>query len=380
MTILMICERFPPEVGGLARSGGRIASSLRKMGCSVHVLAWSRRLPPGFVETKDTDGIVLHRMGRFSNWDLTMQHSLNVLEWLHGRHGFDVTWGHYLQIAGFLAVMFARKEKLRSIVSARGNDIDQLMFPPGDFARLKWTLEQATRVTSVSEELAAKIRLIMGDDFAVEVIPNAVDTEVFSPGPPDSALRERLGVGSEETILGFSGELRHKKGLAFLPGALAEVRRNRPACLLVIGEIRAREQSTLSAFAAEDPETAGRILSTGHLEESVEVARHLRLCDLVLQPSVWDGMPNSVLEAMACERLVLASDAGGIPEVLQHGVNGAVVRKTELNHLGKAIIETLDLPEDDRRSLQAAARQAILERFTGSNEEWALQELLQRLH
>jgi glycosyltransferase involved in cell wall biosynthesis len=148
----------------------------------------------------------------------------------------------------------------------------------------------------------------------------------------------------------------------------------------VIGEIRAREQSTLSAFAAEDPETAGRILSTGHLEESVEVARHLRLCDLVLQPSVWDGMPNSVLEAMACERLVLASDAGGIPEVLQHGVNGAVVRKTELNHLGKAIIETLDLPEDDRRSLQAAARQAILERFTGSNEEWALQELLQRLH
>ena len=110
----MICERFPPEVGGLARSGGRIASSLGRIGCTVHVLAWSRNLPPGLVESEELEGIVLHRMGRFSNWDLTLQHSLNVLERLHEQHSFDLTWGHYLQVAGFLAVIFARSEKLLS--------------------------------------------------------------------------------------------------------------------------------------------------------------------------------------------------------------------------------------------------------------------------
>ena len=79
-------------------------------------------------------------MGRFSNWDLTMQHSLNFLDWLNDRVDFDVVWGHYLQVAGFMAVMFGRRSKIKSVVSARGNDVDQMMFPPGDFSRLKWVL------------------------------------------------------------------------------------------------------------------------------------------------------------------------------------------------------------------------------------------------
>ncbi|MCP4848827.1 MAG: glycosyltransferase family 4 protein [Verrucomicrobiaceae bacterium] len=379
MNVLMICERFPPEVGGLACSGGRIASSLHRIGCKVHVLAWSRNLPPGLVQSEEVEGVVLHRMGRFSNWDLTLQHSLNVLGSLHEKHSFDLTWGHYLQVAGFLAVIFARSEKLRSVVSARGNDIDQLMFPPGDFARLKWTLEQASLVTSVSSELAKKIRLLAGDDFQVTVLPNVVDLEVFSPREPEQAMRKELGIEPEEIIIGFSGELRHKKGLPFLPGALAEVRRNRPASLLVIGEIRARERSTLSGFAAEDPQTAARILSTGHLEQPVEVAKRLSLCDLIVQPSVWDGMPNSVMEAMACECLVLASDAGGIPEVVTHGANGALISKTKLNRLGEAVIEVLELPADQRQRMQRAARRTIAENFSEEVEECALRTVLQKL-
>jgi len=379
MNLLMICERFPPEVGGLARSGGRIASTLGRLGYGVHVLAWSRQLPPGIVETGEVEGITLHRMGRFSNWDLTLQHSLNVMDWLHVENQFDVTWGHYLQPAGFLAVMFARRAKLKSIVSARGNDVDQLMFPPGDFARLKWTLEGATAVTSVSAELAAKIRLISGEGFEVSILPNVVDLETFSPGKPDISLRKSLGIEKDEVVLGFSGELRHKKGLPFLPGALAEVRQWRPACLLVIGEIRAREQSALSAFAAEDEETAERILSTGHLESPTDVAAHLHLCDLVLQPSVWDGMPNSLLEAMACENLVLASDAGGIPEVLTHGENGVILSKNQLNHLGAAIQETLELPEAERSKMQNAARKSIEEHFTAAHEEKALETTIRSI-
>lgn len=379
MNLLMICERFPPEVGGLARSGGRIASTLGRLGYGVHVLAWSRQLPPGIVETGEGEGITLHRMGRFSNWDLTLQHSLNVMDWLHVENQFDVTWGHYLQPAGFLAVMFARRANLKSIVSARGNDVDQLMFPPGDFARLKWTLEGATAVTSVSAELAAKIRLISGEGFEVSILPNVVDLETFSPGKPDISLRENLGIQKDEVVLGFSGELRHKKGLPFLPAALAEVRRWRPACLLVIGEIRAREQSALSAFAAEDEETAERILSTGHLESPTDVAAHLHLCDLVLQPSVWDGMPNSLLEAMACKNLVLASDAGGIPEVLTHGENGVILSKNQLNHLGAAIQETLVLPLAERSKMQNAARKSIEEHFTAAHEEKALETTIRSI-
>src|SRR5262249_10311283 len=163
-----------------------------------------------------------------------LQHTMNLLEWLHGEHPYAAIWGHYLFPAGFLAVTAARWFGIRSTVSARGNDVDRMTFPPGDFARLLWTLERADLVTAVSRDLARKIAVLTRRDLDIEVVPNVVDPETFSPGPPDPELRRLLGIGPDEAVLGFCGELRHKKGLPFLLGALREVRSTRPACLLVI--------------------------------------------------------------------------------------------------------------------------------------------------
>jgi glycosyltransferase involved in cell wall biosynthesis len=220
--------------------------------------------------------------------------------------------------------------------------------------------------------------MLLGQDPGVEVIPNAVDTALFSPGPAEPALRERLGIQPGEIVLGFSGELRHKKGLPFLLSALSEVRKARPACLLVIGEVRPREQEHLAAFRAESPEDAARLLVSGKLDAPEDVAAHLRLCDVYLQPSVWDGMPNAMLEAMACARVVVASDAGGIPEAIDSGHNGFLVPKPLLNHLGQAVLDVLSLPEERRAALGAAARARVEERFQPQAEAEVLQRVLSR--
>ena len=68
--------------------------------------------------------------GLFSNMDLSMQHTTNVLEWLHRQFRFSAAWGHYVYPAGYMAVVFAESSGFPSTVSARGNDIDRLMFPP----------------------------------------------------------------------------------------------------------------------------------------------------------------------------------------------------------------------------------------------------------
>jgi phosphatidyl-myo-inositol dimannoside synthase len=256
--------------------------------------------------------------------------------------------------------------------------VDQAMFPPGDFSRLLWTLQRATVLTAASGDLARKMAMLLGHDPRVEVIPNAVDTTLFRPGPADSALRERLGIPPGELVLGFSGELRHKKGVPFLLSALSEVRKLRPACLLVIGEVRSREQEHLAAFRAEHPEDAARILVTGRLDAPEDVAAHLRLCDVYLQPSLWDGMPNAMLEAMACARVVVASDAGGIPEAIDSGHNGFLVPKALLNHLGQALVDVLSLSEERRAAIGAAARSRIEERFQAQAEAEALQRVLER--
>ncbi|WP_426755799.1 glycosyltransferase [Myxococcus sp. Y35] len=384
--VLLLAERFPPDIGGLARSGARTAGSLVKLGARVDVLAWTRTAAPGALQTVAdagdvspfARGVTLHRLGLFGSTDLSMQHTLDVLAYLHAKQRYDLVWGHYLFPPGFLAVAFAELVGIASVVSARGNDVDQLMFPPGDFARLVWTLQRARVLTAASADLGRKMCMLLGREETVEVIPNAVDTALFSPGPADPALRERLGIAVDEAVLGFSGELRHKKGLPFLLSALTEVRRSRPACLLVIGEVRSRDAEHLVAFRAEHPEDAARVVISGALDTPEAIAAHLRLCDVYLQPSLWEGMPNALLEAMACARPVIASDAGGIPEAVEHGRNGFIVPKALLNHLGQACLDVLSLPPEKREALGAAARQCIEARFQANAEAEVLRRVLTR--
>jgi len=389
-SLLLITERYAPDLGGVARSAERTARSLSSLGRDVHVLAWTRTLPPGDLRTEIVNGVTVHRLGLFANWDLSQQHSLNVLEWLHQQHHFEFVWGHYLNPAGFIAVLFAGLSGIPSTVSARGNDIDRLIFPPGDFARLEWTLSRASVITTVSHDLARKVEVVLGrrvSDAAshIIVLPNVVNAEIFAPGSIASLshsgreLRTQLRLIPDAVVLGFCGELRHKKGLTFLLRALADVRRQRPACLLVIGDVRPREQAELASFALLEPEAVEHIRVTGHLDDPQAVAEHLRLCDVILQPSVWDGMPNAVLEAMACERIVIGSDAGGIPEMIEHGHEGFVVPKSQLHRLGEAVQEVLSLPLEERQRLGRAARQRVLGEFNAESERERLCLVIERL-
>ncbi len=378
--LLFFAERYAPDIGGLAVSGARTARALARLGVGVDVLAWTKALPPGALETTVTpEGPTVHRLGLFASWDLSLQHTTNVVSWLHGERAYDAVWGHYLQPAGFAATMFAKSNGLPVTVSARGNDVDQMMFPPGDFARLMWTLERADVITAPSRDLAKKIDVLLGRDASGIVVPNAVDAEVFTPGPRDDALAAELGIGDGELVLGFSGELRHKKGFPFLLAALAEVHAVRPACLLVVGEVRAREQAHLVAFAGEHPEAASRILVTGHVEDPAEVCRRVRLFDLFLQPSVWDGLPNALLEAMACERLAIVSDAGGIPEVVQNEHNGFVVPRHQLHRLGEAILDVAALDEARADAVRRRARETVIAQQSAEREAAALRRVLERL-
>ncbi len=394
--MLLITERFTPDLGGVARSAARTAKSLSSLGRDVHVLAWTRTLPPGELRTELLDGVTVHRLGLFANWDLSQQHSLNLLDWLHEQLHFEFVWGHYLNPAGFLAVLFAGLKGLPSTVSARGNDVDRLLFPPGDFARLEWTLARATVITTVSQDLAHKVEVVLGQRSQstsnIIVLPNVVDAEVFAPTAPSNESSPTNSVSmptcntsdieaanSSELLLGFCGELRHKKGMTFLLQALAAVRRVRPARLLVIGDVRPREQAEISAFALVESEAAEHITVTGHLDDPRAVADLLRTCDVVLQPSIWDGMPNAVLEAMACERIVIASDAGGIPEMIHHGCDGFLIKKSQLHRLGEAILEVANLPESEQQRIGQAARQRVMNEFNAQQEQGRLRIVLERL-
>jgi glycosyltransferase involved in cell wall biosynthesis len=231
----------------------------------------------------------------------------------------------------------------------------------------------------VSRDLAKKVDVLLGRDSETLVIGNAVDLDMFVPQSADEELRKRLGVAEGEAVLGFCGELRQKKGLPHLLRALRTVRANRPACLLVIGDVRVRERAVLAEFSADCPEDAARIIITGQILDTNEVARHLALCDLLLLPSLWDGLPNALLEAQAAGIPVLASDAGGIPEAIEHGQTGFLVSRSQLHRLGEAALEVLELSAEQRMKLVAAARKSVETKFSDVAEAAALNEVLRRL-
>ena len=378
MRILFLTERFPPDIGGLARSSSRITTSLASLGHEVHVVAGTRQLPPGSALSESATGITLHRLGLFAAADTTLQHTALFLDDLHARSPLDLIWGHYLHPAGFASVLFARSRRIPAIVSARGNDVDRLLYPPGDFARLQYTLQNASLITAVSQDLATKMRLVC-DRTPIEVLPNVVDPQVFSPGPADPELRQRLNIPAGNAVIGFSGELRYKKGIDFLLRALPVVLQTRPATLLVIGQARAEDQHRLAALSKDHPDIARQIVITGHIESPADIAAHLRLVDVYVQPSLWEGMPNALLEAMSCALACIASSAGGIPEVIEHGVTGLIIPTPQLHRLGEAIVELLAQPASVRLSLGQAAREEIVASLSPAAEARMLAGILSRV-
>ncbi|MDB9320604.1 glycosyltransferase [Nodularia spumigena CS-591/04] len=378
--LLLITERFARDLGGLASSATRLVSTLCQLGLEVDVVTWSRYLQPGEVLPPETVEAKyrVYRIGLYRHWDMTMPHTLNLLDWLQQTRGYDAVWGHYLFPSGFLATWFAGLKNIPCTVSARGNDIDKEMFPPGDFARLQWTLKNANVITAVSADMSGKIQLLSGRDDVL-VLKNAVDTDIFCFSKSGEVTREQLGIAPDEVVLGFCGELREKKGQQFLLNALTTVRSQRPACLLIIGEVRASQDAVLQVYKTQQPENAQRIIVTGHLSNSGLVAQYLRLCDVYLQPSLWEGMPNALLEAMACGCCCIASDAGGIPEVILHGENGFILPRSQLHKLGEAVLECLTMPVEEKNAIIQAAGDRILNEYSIAQEQQQLQILLSRL-
>ncbi|MFO0901944.1 MAG: glycosyltransferase family 4 protein [Pirellulales bacterium] len=377
MNLLFIAERFPPDIGGVAASAGRIAHSLADLHHRVDVVAFARELPVGAVESKPvTPRLTVHRLGQAKSLDFTLQQALTFLEWLHGERRFDAVWGHYITTAGFLATWFGVQHSIASILSVRGNDFDRELFPPGDFGRLRWCLERASIVACVSQDLARKTQVLVQREALV--LPNSVDCDRFAPGPRSESLIAQYAIRPEEVVLGFSGELRAKKGLPFLLHAFRETLERQPARLLLIGEVRPQDRGEYERLTAA-PEVRERIILTGHLESPALVAQHVRLADVMLFPSLWEGMPNSLLESMAAGVPVIASDAGAVPEVVTDGVEGLVLPRTHLHLLSQRIDELFSMPGESRRTMIAAARERVLRNHSPQAESTRLAELLARL-
>lgn len=369
--LLIFAERVPPQRGGLAVATGRIAGHAHEAGMNVHVVHPTRDLSPGHTGHRQREGVHYHPIGAFESEEHTLRAWCSHAARLADRESLPVLHGIYATRAGYAAALVGAMSQRPSVVSLRGNDLDRGLYRAADLPFLEFALRRATVVTGVSAALARTAAAVVGR--RTHHITNAVDASKFEVCGADNTLRSALGL-QQAQVLGFVGELREKKGMGYLLPALdALVTRGRDVRLLLLGGVRAEAQAAFQSFEKMAPEAFSRVHVVDYERDPTRLSRLMGQCDLMVFPSLFDGTPNAVLEAMACGRAILATDAGGQADLLRHGQTGALLPVDGLEHLPEAIEEMLDLPAKDRRRMGAAARAHVIAEHSLEAERRAYQ-------
>ena len=369
--VAIVAERLAPERGGLARATARIAGMAAERGEAVHVLHLVGDHTPGARRRIDREDFTEHAIGRLDRdedrWRAFVGHVVDVVQ----LYDLDLVHGIYGTTAGYVAVIAAASTGLASVVSLRGNDVDRGLFH-ASLPQLSLAVERADEVTAVTREMASRVGRLY--EREVRFVPNAVDAGAFVRRTPDNSLRASLGLG-DGPVLGFSGELREKKGLRFLLPAFAALRRERPVSLCLIGGLREDAEPAWEAFSRAEPDAAAAVHRLRYDQDPERLSRRLALCDGMVFPSLFEGMPNAVLEAMAAECAILATDVGGHPELVEHGESGALLSLRDLDRLPEAMAEMLDLPAEQRRAWGRAARARVMAGHLPAHESRAWAEV-----
>lgn len=381
-TLAVVSERAPGEPGGLSVAAERIAKHAAHRGVRVHLISWSKLAAPGarsIVEQHgagEPGGVTLHHVGRLPDRTDALQALTSHLCDVIADHSVELVHAINAVYAGYAGVLAAGLAGIPSLVSARGNDLDRGLFRSDHLPFVSHALTRASAVTGVSRALCAQAASLFSRE--VHFVPNSVDAAAFRPETADNSLRASLGLGQDRCI-GFVGELREKKGMRFLLPAFAELTRTRPLRLLLIGGVRAECEAAMSEFRRSMPAAAERMVVLPYERNPSRLSRLLALCDVLVFPSLYEGMPNALLEAMAAARPVLATDVGGHRDLIAHGQTGALLSTRDLDRLPEAIAEMLDLSETEQRALGSRARAHVIAEHAPATESTAYAELYRRL-
>lgn len=257
----------------------------------------------------------------------------------------DVVLGSWAYPDGFAAVIAARILGVPCVVKVHGSDINIIAKLPGPRRLTAWALPQATRVVAVSRALADEVVLLGVAREKVSIVMNGVDAELFHPRDRAAARRE-LGLPERPMAL-YVGNLKAEKGVLDLAAAWSQVSHG---TLAIVGGGPAKEQ--LAAVVAQ---YGDRVRLVGP-QPLASIPTWMAACDVLTLPSHAEGTPNVVLEALACGRRVVATNVGGIPDLITSPTLGELVPATEPAALGAALARALSSTYDPGEVANLGAR------------------------
>lgn len=236
------------------------------------------------------------------------------------------------------------------VVKVHGSDVNVFTQHWAHRVQIRWALNQARAVISVSQALAARMRDIGVRNEKVTVLYNGVDPQRFHPLDIAQARAEH-GVDSDEEMILFIGNILVTKGCGELMEAFTALAQRRPrATLVYIGDGPLRKP--LQAMARERG-LAERVRFPGRVAHA-KLNGWFSAASVFCLPSYAEGVPNVVLEAMACGTPVVATDVGGIGEILPEFA-GTLIPSKDAKALEFALEKALSVPWDRARTVAHTA-------------------------
>ncbi len=247
----------------------------------------------------------------------------------------DVVLSYWLYPDAYGAMLAARQAGVPLVTGARGSDLRVRDVISRQLTRP--VLAASRRLLVVSDDLGhVAVDDYQMDPERIRVVPNGCDASIFHPAPRAEA-RRALGVSDDAQLLLYVGRLVPEKGLRELLDALRAMSATRPNLqLALIGE--GPMQAEIVARLQAEPSLQVRLAGA---QPPAEVARWMAAADLVTLPSYSEGHPNVLVEALACGRAVVATDVGGIPEVVDDGC-GILVPPRDTAALDRGLCQALD--------------------------------------
>jgi glycosyltransferase involved in cell wall biosynthesis len=255
------------------------------------------------------------------------------------------------------------------VCSCRGNDISKDMFIAPEL--LATVLQRSTHLIFVCDSLRHMADTLVPCDARSTVVANAVDSTLFTPRQPATTPRP------QPVMVGISGIMRWKKGLdLFLPliDSLCELYDIR---VLIAGYgLDAAVDRQLADFLAQH-RLQQRVEVTGPLPHE-HMPRALQRMDIYVSTSYQEGMPNGVLEAMACALPVVATDADGTSDLVVDGVTGFVCGMGDVHALLRCCRRLIEEPAL-RQQLGRAGRARVQQLFSPEQEAAAVEAILRQV-
>jgi len=268
------------------------------------------------------------------------------------RHAPQFVLAHYTYPDGWAALQLTRPRGLPLLVKVRGSDVNIFTAEPRRRALTMEALQGADRVVAVSHALKDKMIELGLAAERISVVQNGIDTERFRP-LDRAACRAELDLPTQPFTFLFIGNMREIKGVFPLLDAFRALRdAGNPARLVMIGAGELSE-----AVAARIAELGlGDCITQLPPVAHAEIPRWLGACDCLLLPSLMEGYPNVLVEALACARPVIASRVGGIPEIVVEGRTGLLVPPGEAQPLCAAMQRMTEGFQLDASEATAARR------------------------